>query len=175
MKAKCTGRSLPSVVCRWAGTFLFLLIILLCIPFSLPKVFGYEPYSVVSGSMEPEIPVGSLVYVTEVQPEKVQEKDIIAFYGGHGQDAMTVHRVVKNEVSEKMFRTKGDANATEDLSPVSYEQVAGQVVFTVPFLGLAGQALMSSGGKTMAAGVLGLALLLHLLAALLERKQERNE
>lgn len=37
----------------------------LAVALLLPRVFGYTPYAVLSGFMEPELPVGSMVYVHE--------------------------------------------------------------------------------------------------------------
>lgn len=48
-----------------AGTTMIVIVVLLCCLLTLPKVFGYQMYHVLSGSMEPEIPVGSLIYVRE--------------------------------------------------------------------------------------------------------------
>lgn len=78
---------------------------------------GYEIYNVVSGSMEPEIPVGSVIYVKAVSPETVEEGDIIAFTSGV---SVISHRVVSNQTVEGKFTTKGDANAENDMNPVGY-------------------------------------------------------
>lgn len=96
---------------------ILLLIIAVCIPVTVPKLMGYEIYNVVSGSMEPEIPVGSVIYVKAVSPETVEEGDIIAFTSGV---SVISHRVVSNQTVEGKFTTKGDANAENDMNPVGY-------------------------------------------------------
>ncbi len=62
-----------------------------------PPVFGYHIYTVLSGSMEPAIPVGSLSYIQETAPEDMKEKDVIAYYGGSDRTAIITHRVVEKD------------------------------------------------------------------------------
>ena len=152
------------------GNLLLVLIILICIPLTLPKMFGCVPYTIVSGSMEPAIPTGSLVYVRNADPDTVEIGDVIAYYGSNDENAVVVHRVVGKD--GRFFATKGDANVTGDLRPVGYEQFLGIVSVSVPKVGIAAQALTMSEGKSLAIGVVALALALHLLAIVLERKQE---
>jgi len=45
-------------------------LVLICLPLTVPRLFGYHIYTVVSGSMEPAIPTGSLVYIREAAPEE---------------------------------------------------------------------------------------------------------
>ena len=60
---------------------LLVLLVVVCVPLTVPRFFGVHIYSVVSGSMEPAIPTGSLIYIAEALPEEIQEEEIIAFYG----------------------------------------------------------------------------------------------
>ena len=41
------------------------------------RLVGVQVYSVISGSMEPEYPVGALIYVKEVGPAEVKVGDVI--------------------------------------------------------------------------------------------------
>ena len=61
------------------GTTMIVIVVLLCCLLVVPKFFGYQMYHVLSGSMEPEIPVGSLICVQEGEPEAVQDEEVIAF------------------------------------------------------------------------------------------------
>ena len=99
------------------GTLLLILLVLVCLPLTVPRFFGYHIYSVVSGSMEPAIPTGSLVYIHETPPEDVAEEEVIAFYGAMDSASIITHRVVENRVLMGEFVTKGDANQTEDMNP----------------------------------------------------------
>ena len=104
---------------RFLGTAAIIGVILLLIPLSVPCLFGYQTYDVVSGSMEPEIPVGSMIFVKEIVPEDVVEGDIIAFYSNSN---VVCHRVTYNNIYERKLNTKGDANPDEDLNDTTYDK-----------------------------------------------------
>lgn len=154
-------RRIGSVV----GTTLILLVILLCSLLLVPKAFGCHMYHVLSGSMEPEMPVGSLIYVREGAPEDVNAEEIIAFYGSMEDSGIITHRVVKNNVVSGTFRTKGDANAEEDPLPVPYENYIGKVLFCVPYMGKVLTWLTSWNGKLAAVGVVLLGVVLNLASS----------
>ena len=107
-------------------------LVLVCAPLTVPRIFGYQIYSVISGSMEPEIPVHSVIYVEEAAPEEIAAGDIIAFQSG---DSIITHRVVENHVVEGTFTTKGDANAQKDMEDVRYGQLSGRVARHYPLIG----------------------------------------
>ncbi len=111
-----------------------IIIITLAFSFSvlllLPGLFNTEPKIVLSGSMSPTYDAGAVVFVNKnlTSPEV---GDIIAYSTG---EATITHRVIGTD-STGAYITKGDANDTEDLSPVSPEQVVGTVTFWIPYLG----------------------------------------
>ncbi|MBQ7059820.1 MAG: signal peptidase I [Firmicutes bacterium] len=106
--------------------------IVISLPLALPRFLGYDMYNVVSGSMQPAIPVGSVIYVQPSDPAKIKADDVIAFFVG---DSVIVHRVMENKHLEGVFITKGDANPVEDLSDVPYHDMIGKVVFHIPYIG----------------------------------------
>lgn len=160
-----------AMICSALGTILLIVVILACIPLTVPRVMGYQIYSVVTGSMEPEIPVGSMVYVKSIAPKELKEKDVVAFYGGRDTNAIITHRVVNNNLISGQITTKGDANKTEDMNPVSYSDVIGIVEYTIPKAGALAQIFTSTQGKIATAGVVGTSVLLHIVASLFERKR----
>ena len=95
-------------------------------PNSVPSVFGYKPFIVLSGSMETEIFVGDLVIVKEVEPATLRVNDIIAFRDS--ENLVTTHRIVNivNTDKGRCFETKGDNNNTKDNSIVCPESVEGK-------------------------------------------------
>lgn len=117
------------------GKLILIMVILFCIPLTIPKVLGYQVYHVISGSMQPSIPINSVVYVEKKEAAEIQKGDIIAFYSVSDSGAIITHRVVKNQVVSGQFVTKGDANNKEDIAPVPYEYVIGKAVFSIPLLG----------------------------------------
>ena len=134
-------------MCNTAGTAILILLILACLPLTLPRLAGYRLYTVVSGSMEPEIPVGSLVFVHDAAPEDMVEGDVIAFYGAVDSSAVITHRVLSNSITMGQFITKGDANEEQDVNPVPYDNFIGKVVYTFPSIGTAAETLAGPVGR----------------------------
>lgn len=156
----------------FSGTVLLLALMAVSLPLTVPRFFGYHIYSVISGSMEPSIPTGSLVYIRTMEPEEMQKGDVIAFYGARDQASIITHRVVENRVVMGEFITKGDANQAEDMMPVPYENYIGRVVRTIPGAGAAAELFTSPAGKTAAGGMILAAVLLQILASFPGRKRE---
>ena len=171
MKKRHKKSPVPAI-CSVLGTAILIFVILLCIPFTIPKIMGGQIYTVISASMEPAIPVGSLVYVEGIAPEDVQENDVIAFYGGRDANAIITHRVVENRIIMGEFITKGDANQTNDMNPVQYDNLLGRVEWSVPEVGVIAQMLTGMEGKIAAGSMIGLAVVLHLIAGVLEKKED---
>lgn len=99
------------------------------------RLVGFTPYTVLSGSMEPTYHVGSVVYVTDVEPSELRVEDCITYKMQSG--TIVTHRikdVIKESDGTLSFRTKGDANPDPDgILPQS--AVIGKTVFSVPYLG----------------------------------------
>ena len=112
-------------------------------------------------AMEPEIPVGSVIYVKAVSPETVEEGDIIAFTSGV---SVISHRVVSNQTVEGKFTTKGDANAENDMNPVGYADLIGRVEFHLPVLGAFLAILTSTIGKVYVLTLGACGVMLNILA-----------
>lgn len=155
------------------------LVILVCLPLTIPRVFGCEVYTVISGSMEPAITVGSLVCVQPGAPEDAQVDDVIAFYSSMDTGAIITHRVIKNDIVTGQIHTKGDANEKEDLYPVGYDFYIGKVVYSVPVLGRILAFFVTVWGKVAAGGLIALALVLQIIGGVLEsadgKKQKHPE
>jgi signal peptidase len=96
----------------------------------LPYIFGIKPYIVLSGSMEPTISTGGLVWIN-TREKDIQINDIAAYELPDGE--YVTHRVIAVENDEYIF--KGDANETEDLAPVRRDQIVGKYMFAIPQLG----------------------------------------
>ena len=155
------GGSILPALCSLIGTGLLVIVLLLLIPITMPRVFGYEMYNVISGSMSPSIPTGSLVLVEPVVGEDIEEDDVIAFYKN---GSVVTHRVTYNNKIEDFFRTKGDANESEDFETVDYKNLIGRVKFHIPRLGEFCSNMTSTFGKMYLLALIILGLLFHLLA-----------
>ena len=152
-----------------AGTICVVLLILAAFPCTLPRIFGIEIYGILTGSMDPACPTGSLVYVKSVNPESLQEKDIVTFQKGN---LVITHRVVKNDVQKEELITKGDANNANDIQPVAYKQIKGKVALTVPLLGYLALRLNSAAGISVCVIILALGLMLWVLGDMMSIKKK---
>lgn len=135
------------------------LVILLAVALVGVRLIGLDLYVVLSGSMEPTYKTGSVIYVKEIDTDRLQVGDVITFH--LNGDTIATHRVVDVTVEngETAFRTKGDANDVEDASAVPANQVIGTPVFTIPYLGYLATYIQSTSGRYAAIAV-GAALLL---------------
>lgn len=191
-------RRLLPALCNTIWLILTVAVIFLCLPFALPGIWGLQPYTIVSGSMEPELPVGSLVYVEPLETDggrgetpgsagnlaeeeapadfgvlwagSLRPGDIITFYGGGPEAGVITHRVVENRKAERELITKGDANEAADPRPVSYNQVIGRVKSHVPCLGWLYPLMSGQAGKLRLLGLLLAAVLFRLAGRRIERK-----
>jgi signal peptidase len=104
--------------------------------------------TVLSGSMAPTYPVGSMVFTRPVQPEGVKAGDVITFRWPSDPSELVTHRVVAVDTStgSPVFTTKGDANDAADLDPVPAANVQGRLWFGVPQLGRIAAVLHSPQG-----------------------------
>lgn len=159
--AKRRPHRAAAVVCRILGTVILLAVLAVCLPLSVPKLLGYQVYDVVSGSMDPAIPVHSVVLVQPAAPEELQPGEIVAYRSG---SSVVIHRLVENHIVEGELVTKGDANAEPDPLKVEYAGVLGKVTAHIPFTGIYAGALNTLPGKLYAFGFIVAAAMLYLLA-----------
>ncbi len=98
-----------------------------------PRLLGYDPFIVESGSMEPLIPTGGIAYIN-TRDTDVAVGDVVTFrLNGTGGDTLVTHRIVRE--AGGAFITQGDANEAEDQNPVSREQIIGTYAWSIPKLG----------------------------------------
>lgn len=94
-------------------------------------------YNVETGSMQPAIKAGSVVFV--MSKEKYEVGEIITFYTSEDNKTTATHRVVSVEedadIGKLAYETKGDANDTADRGVTDHSRVVGKVIFTLPYLG----------------------------------------
>ncbi len=115
------------------GLIIVLIIIMLLTIFPIPGT-NFDLRVVQSGSMEPAIKMGSVVFIRPT--DSIESGDIIT-YRRPGQDTPTTHRVIKisTENSQTLYTTKGDANEVRDMESVTENMILGQVSLTVPYVG----------------------------------------
>lgn len=118
-------------------TIVLVLAVLLLVFTAFNPMKNYRFLRVMSGSMEPTIKTGAVVLIQKVAPESLRENDIITFGSAEDPNLSITHRLVKIEEKEgeTVFKTRGDANNSEDINEVSPADVQGKVIFSIPLLG----------------------------------------
>lgn len=104
------------------------------------SIFGYRYYTVLTASMEPSYSVGDVVIVKLANAQDIQVDDVITFNPSSDTDTYLTHRVVEvmdnyENTGVTCFKTKGDANESEDSFLIDSSRVIGKVTFCVPMIG----------------------------------------
>lgn len=103
----------------------------------LPIKGNYKIYAVKSGSMQPAIKTGALVFVRPVSEYK--EGDIVTFYdpSSNKKSDVITHRILKVEDKNEVrtFKTKGDANEGADSSSITQSAIIGKKFLNISYLG----------------------------------------
>lgn len=134
IKTDQENKGMIKKVCGFISGLMILCLAAIAVLLFLPRVLGYDNMAVLSGSMEPGIPVGSVVYAkTGIDPNTLSVGDVITYQ--LSGDTRVTHRIRSIEASEQKIITKGDANDAEDAAPVAFTQVVGRVDFHLPLLG----------------------------------------
>lgn len=102
----------------------------------LPLSTPVKPFIVLTGSMNPSIPQGSIIFVQRGF-ENIKVGDIITFKRPDKPVDNVTHRIVgETTLDNKVaYRTKGDANDGDDMWVVRKEAIWGKALFSVPLLG----------------------------------------
>ncbi|MBQ3198942.1 MAG: signal peptidase I [Firmicutes bacterium] len=161
----------------WNGftSILVALVVILAVLLAGVRLVGLQVFTVLSGSMEPTYHTGSLIYVQDVDPYKIEAGQVITFM--LDEDTVATHRVVEvvpdeNDPTVVRFRTKGDANDAEDGSLVHYKNVIGSPIFSIPQLGYLANYIQNPPGTYIAISVGAILLLLIMLPELFSGDDE---
>ena len=150
-------------------------VMVLCAVFLMgSRLLGYQVYTVISGSMEPQYSVGDLLYVKKVDPTTVKVNDPITFILNE-ELVVATHRVVEIDADSQHFYTKGDANETVDAAPVHFNNLIGVPKFSIPKLGYVSDFVQHSPGMYITIGIGIVLILLVFLPDLLGKKEEETE
>lgn len=157
------GHGAVSRVASIVADVVLIALLLLVVAFAGVRLAGLTPYAVLSGSMEPKYPVGSLIYVQDVDPATIQPGDSVTFRKG---DVVATHEAYEVDEQAQEIRTQGIANVNSDGSvmhdaePVSFSSVIGVPVACVPLLGYVNAFVTSPTGTfvVIAGAVVAIAL-----------------
>jgi signal peptidase len=104
----------------------------------VPFVVGGSALTVLTNSMAPNLPPGTLVVIRPATAGDIRVGDVITYQIESGKPAVISHRVVTRSVAlsgEVTFITKGDNNAVADANPIRMVQVKGKLWYAIPLLG----------------------------------------
>ncbi len=154
------------------------LVVLLAIALVGVRLVGIKTYAVVSGSMEPTYPTGSLLYVKSIDVKELKVGDAITFMVD--EDTVATHRIIEiipdeEDSSVLRFRTQGDANETADGTPVHYKNIIGKPVFAIPYLGYFAHFVQNPPGLYLAIGFAVVLVLLVFLPDMLGDDEGKNK
>ena len=159
-------------------TIIVIIVIIFALLLVGVRLLGFKVFTVLSGSMEPEYHVGSLIYVKEVDPFELKDGDVITFM--LNEDTVATHRIAgivpdEEDPSVIRFRTKGDANDAEDATLVHYKNVIGSPVFTIPKLGYLSSYIQQPPGMYIAIAAGAVLLVLVFLPDLFKEDKKEDK
>jgi len=142
------------------------------------RIFGIQVFGVLTGSMEPSFPTGSLIYVKDVNPSELRVNDVITF--SISPNVIATHRIVElvpdeSNPSVVRYRTKGDANNDVDAALVSANNIIGKALFAIPQLGYLASYIQKPPGLYVAIVVCLLMIAFVFYTDSLENKQKQGQ
>ncbi|PIZ65023.1 signal peptidase I [Candidatus Roizmanbacteria bacterium CG_4_9_14_0_2_um_filter_39_13] len=167
------------------GEFFFGLILVLVIfvsvfPLMPPFKNYYHSRTVLTGSMEPKVPKGSVVINKWTEQKNLKVDDVITFQ--HTSDisekevVYITHRIVKIDKNSLLWRyeTKGDANPVSDFGSVTQAGIEGKVIVTIPFIGYLIEFFKTPAGFILFVALPLLIFIIRQIRDILRLWQKRN-
>jgi signal peptidase I len=151
-------RSVGRIVARVAATTLIVLLLAVVgLLVVLPRLTNGAAMTVLTGSMAPDLPVGSVVLVRKVDPASLRPGDVATYQQADGPNLIT-HRIVAIDKTTTpiSFTFRGDRNPVPDPQPVPASAIRGKVWFDVPYLGTLRERLGRGQHAVVLIGVLAL-------------------
>ncbi|MDO5569711.1 MAG: signal peptidase I [bacterium] len=109
---------------------IYILVIIYLIIF-IPTIWGYKPLVVISGSMEPTLKTGGILYYHKKEYQDFKKNDILVY---QLNDHTISHRVY--DITDDGIITKGDANKTYDNLLITKDRILGEgTKWCIPFIG----------------------------------------
>ena len=160
---------------NYVSTSILIIMLVLVAILYIPKFFGITPLIVLSGSMEPSYPKGSLLYVNEHVAGNVEVGDAITFY--IDEDTLVTHRVVEIDEISCTYVTKGDANEVNDGEPVDFNDVLGVPIIDIPKLGILADRLSQTSGKILYVTAIIVVTILMFMGDIIwsDKKEKEND
>ena len=170
-------KSMVKKVFGWIGTgFLTLLVVMaswLCfdkfvLKHRVPSIFGYSSLMVATGSMSGTIEEGDLIIIKDTDDYKIG--DIVTFFQD-GDDIPTTHRIYNIDENGN-WKTRGDANNSYDKRSITSDEIIGEVVLVIPYVGTFIDWAVEGGGLIY---IIGIFLILGLGIYIIKGDDDEDE
>ncbi len=168
-------RGLASLALTLAAALGVLAVLLLALG---PHTGQYRTLTMLTGSMTPQFPAGSVVVVTPERAEDVEVGQVMTFHAPTPDRHVVTHRViaVDRTGAQTVVRTQGDANPSPDpWDAVLQDGIIWRARGAVPYLGFALQELRGPAVQTFLTRVLPLGLLGWLLVGVWRPASEAGQ
>ena len=129
----------------------------------VPRLWGAQPYTVLTGSMRPHYPPGTLVIVRPAKPSALKVGNVATYQLISGRPGVVTHRIVaiwRDLEGQERFQFKGDANPSPDAALVLPKQIRGKLWYFIPYLGYAAE-LIDVGDRWKLNDLLGALLIIY--------------
>lgn len=123
-----------------SGALLLLVLTLFALLVIVPKIMGATPLTVLTSSMEPRLPPGTLIVVGPANTNDLVIGDVATYQIRSGQPEVITHRIIAIKSStngSRSFQFQGDNNSLPDLELVESAQIQGRLWYAVPWIGFA--------------------------------------
>lgn len=142
----------------------------------VPRLAGATPYVILTGSMQPSLPPGTMVVTRPVAAEDVAVGTVITYQLISGEPTVVTHRVVSQGLTaagETVFRTQGDANTALDPGWVKPVQIRGERWYAIPYVGRV-TTVLNEVDRTLLERLLAIGLLGYAAVMLVGAVRERR-
>ncbi len=133
---------------------------------SVVNILGYKSYIIKTNSMEPTISINDVVITKKVKKEKIKKGDVITFLQ---EGEVITHRITQIDDNGN-YTTKGDNNNIEDIFKITYENIEGKHILTIPYLGKIVQAL----DNKIVLLIITLIILIFMFITILNQEKREN-
>lgn len=173
MSLSLKSKSILTTVGNFVSTFITVIVAVVAVAFVAIKLLGWNMYTVESASMTPKLPVNSVVVVQKIEPEQIKEGDIITYILNEN-NVLVTHRVVAVDSQNQTFTTKGDANNSNDSTPVRWGNVVGKATFCIPGLGTPVKFLTNPSNRPYVIAVIAVLLILSIVWDCTVKKKDKK-
>lgn len=180
-KTSTTGSPLGVVGSVLSFLALVLAVLAAAVLIIVPMATGSQTYSVLTNSMRPHLPPGTLLVSKPVLFQDLEVGDVITYQLESGQADVITHRIVTTSADQEgntLLITQGDNNSLPDDEPVRDIQVRGKLFYAVPYAGFLANWL-GNQNRGMGAQIAALVLIgygaWNVVAGIVTRRRKSRE